>query len=219
MKLVMLIATSGFFFGMIFRIIYELEEDILGSDFISNSKNNNDAVGYFEHAYEMKSKTMVQEAIALTYFGFTSLSTVGFGDYNPKSNVERIFIALALLFGVAIFSYIMGNFIEILDSFKLLTAEIGEGEKLAQFFGILRKFNRNKEVDLQLRREIEKFLQYKWDTDSNYTFDSNADIVSQIPIELIDAIYSEYFFSKFMEKYAPLFEVPKNDSGNTSVKI
>ena len=47
----------------------------------------------------------------MLYFSFTSLTTVGFGDFHPKSNFERIFIAFGLMFGVAIFSYIMGEFI------------------------------------------------------------------------------------------------------------
>jgi potassium voltage-gated channel Eag-related subfamily H protein 8 len=55
--------------------------------------------------------------IACMYFAFTSLSTVGFGDFNPRGDIERILCAFILLFGVAIFSYIMGNFIDILDQF------------------------------------------------------------------------------------------------------
>jgi len=37
------------------------------------------------------------------YFSFTSLSTVGFGDYHPRSNSERLIGAAMLVFGVAIF--------------------------------------------------------------------------------------------------------------------
>ena len=36
--------------------------------------------------------------IIVTYYMFTSLSTVGFGDYNPRSDFERVFIAFVLLF-------------------------------------------------------------------------------------------------------------------------
>ena len=36
------------------------------------------------------------------------------GDIVPKSNVERIFIALAMLSGVAVFSYILGVFGEMI---------------------------------------------------------------------------------------------------------
>lgn len=54
--------------------------------------------------------------LIVTYFAFTTLSTVGFGDYHPRSDSERAVCAIILLVGVAIFSYIMGNFIEILIS-------------------------------------------------------------------------------------------------------
>jgi hypothetical protein len=46
--------------------------------------------------------------VALYYFAFTSLATVGFGDYVPKSDFERIIISFVLLSGVACFSFIMG---------------------------------------------------------------------------------------------------------------
>ena len=52
--------------------------------------------------------------IAVTYFSVTSLSTVGLGDLHPRSNVERFLMAFFLLFGVSVFSYIMGNFIELI---------------------------------------------------------------------------------------------------------
>jgi hypothetical protein len=59
-----------------------------------------------------------KKAIVMVYYAFTSLATVGFGDYNPRSNAERVFIAMVLLFGVLTFSYVMGNFNQILDSIK-----------------------------------------------------------------------------------------------------
>ena len=51
---------------------------------------------------------------AILYFSFTSLSTVGFGDYHPTNDIERLIGAFILLFGVAIFSIVMGNFTDIL---------------------------------------------------------------------------------------------------------
>ena len=52
--------------------------------------------------------------VIILYFTFTSLSTVGFGDYYPISNEERIAGAIMLLSGVAMFSYLMGQFLEVL---------------------------------------------------------------------------------------------------------
>ena len=60
-------------------------------------------------------KPLYDQAIIVMYWAFTTLSTVGFGDYNPRSDSERLMCAFFMLFGVAIFSYIMGIFIEILD--------------------------------------------------------------------------------------------------------
>lgn len=68
----------------------------------------------FYNSYELYDKTDWQNLIIVVYFAFTTLSTVGFGDYNPKSEIERIVTTFILLVGVACFSYIMGQFIDIL---------------------------------------------------------------------------------------------------------
>lgn len=52
------------------------------------------------------------------YFALTILSTVGYGDYYPVSNTEMLTALVAMLGGVAFFSYIMGNLLEIFDSYE-----------------------------------------------------------------------------------------------------
>ena len=69
-------------------------------------------------------KTDGERAIISMYFAFTTLSTVGFGDYYPKGDVERLVGGFVMLFGVAIFSYIMGKFIEILEKYQALNADL-----------------------------------------------------------------------------------------------
>ena len=78
---------------------------------------------------------------AILYFSFTSLSTVGFGDYHPVSDVERILGAFVLLFGVAIFSIVMQNFVDILTNLNEFNAELSEGDELSKFLGTIKKFN------------------------------------------------------------------------------
>ena len=53
------------------------------------------------------------------------------------SNTERLFMAFGMLFGVAIFSYIMGIFIEILQKYQDLNRDLDEGDNLTKFFGLL----------------------------------------------------------------------------------
>ena len=56
----------------------------------------------------MAEKEPQDNLVIVVYFMFTTLSTVGFGDYNPKSEVERTIMTFILLIGVACFSWIMG---------------------------------------------------------------------------------------------------------------
>ena len=75
-----------------------------------------------------------------------------------------------LLFGVAIFSYIMGNFIEILGNFTELHESFGEEEMLSKFFGLLLQFNRGKIINQKLKLDIESFFEYKWNHCKNLAF-------------------------------------------------
>ena len=75
------------------------------------------------------------------YFAFTSLSTVGFGDYYPVSSLERIVCAFVLLIGVAMFSYILGELISGVNGINKMNKPFGKEEDLDRFFKILYYFN------------------------------------------------------------------------------
>jgi len=47
----------------------------------------------------------------MTYFAVTTLTTVGFGDFHPRSDFERVIMTIGMLFGVAIFAFFLGEFI------------------------------------------------------------------------------------------------------------
>jgi len=89
--------------------------------------------------------------VAGVYYALTSLSTVGFGDFHPKTDIERIMCAIVLLFGVAIFSYIMGEFIAILAQVQEIAADLDEDDNLSKFFSLLKKFNNGKPIRVKLK--------------------------------------------------------------------
>ena len=119
--------------------------DFMNDFFFDMDKYSEEAVEKFPetfiHYFFLNDKTMSENTIIVTYFAFTSLSTVGFGDYHPRSDIERLTCAFILLFGVAIFSYIMGNFISILDQYQKFNEELEDGDSLAKFFGTMKHFN------------------------------------------------------------------------------
>jgi hypothetical protein len=138
-KLFMFVIGLCYFLSILFVVLMNIESDLLHDDpdFLENNCENDGAYGYFYLCYGLESDSNYEYALKMYYFGFTTLSTVGFGDFHPKSNAERVFIGFCLLFGVAIFSTIMGNFLEIIDSFKEFDADIDEGHNLIRFFNIL----------------------------------------------------------------------------------
>jgi hypothetical protein len=71
----------------------------------------------------------------------TTLSSTGYGELHPISNIERIVSAGIFLVGVAAFSFIMGNFIGMLMEFKTVTAENEDHDGLTKFFSLLARFN------------------------------------------------------------------------------
>ena len=134
LKLVIIILNISYFVGFFFFIF----QDICGEYLDDNLKFGDNFSE--EHG-------SIYISIAMMYFSITSLSTVGFGDFAPLSKAERVLFCFVLVFGVAIFSYMMGIFIDILGKYQDLNADLDEGDDLSKFFGLLKQLNNNKPID------------------------------------------------------------------------
>ena len=110
----------------------------------------------------------MEAVIRMTYFFLTTLSTIGFGDLHPRSDPERILMAILMLGGVAVFSYVMGNFIEILDKIIFMTHPLEEADMLSKFFGLLIRFNRNQQLDMKMKQDIETYFEFRWSNNKNW---------------------------------------------------
>ena len=105
--------------------------------------------------YELYDKDDSFNLIIVLYFMFTTLSTVGFGDFNPKSELERGIMTFILLIGVACFSYIMSQFISILLEVQNITAENEDSERMSQWLLLLKNFNNNKPLPPEMSARFE----------------------------------------------------------------
>ena len=118
-KLIVIITNISFLTGVFWLMLCEFNHDfIFDIDPKYDLKGEHPAsdqldlfIPYFG-IIEMEHK---ESLIIAMYFAFTSLSTVGFGDYHPRGDIERVFGAFMLLFGVAIFSYILSIFRDIIE--------------------------------------------------------------------------------------------------------
>ena len=67
-----------------------------------------------------------QTQIISAYYSFTTLSQVGFGDYYPISNIERIICSGLMFLGVAVYSFVGNNFYLMVESLQNFDKEYEE---------------------------------------------------------------------------------------------
>lgn len=79
-----------------------------------------------------------------------------------------------LLAGVAVFSYVMGNFIEMLHKSRKLNDELEQGDLFATFLNVMIKFNKN--FPLSYSTSIEQYFKYRWKKNRNWALEDEADI-------------------------------------------
>lgn len=97
--------------GMIFTYFIVHINDDITDDFC-------DGENFFQIDFKgedtcFNEKSINSQILIMFYYISTTLSTVGFGDYRPISDSERVEIIPYLLFGYLIFSYLIGEMQEI----------------------------------------------------------------------------------------------------------
>ena len=102
LKLIIATVTIIYFMGCLWFII----SDTLNSDY-----NNENEITFIRANGLDEYPDDFARFITSAYFVITTLAVIGYGDIYPKSNVEKIFDIIIMIFGVAFFTYIMGNFI------------------------------------------------------------------------------------------------------------
>jgi hypothetical protein len=112
----------------------------------SDSHSSQSFIKYFD----MDKMESSEKLVISCYFALTTLSTVGYGDYHPVSNIERILAVLIMLGGVAFFSYIMGNFIEIISNYEKKMGVVDKSGDLHNWLILLTRFTNNQPLPKSL---------------------------------------------------------------------
>ena len=122
----------------------------------------------------------------MIYFAFTSLSTVGFGDYYPVGDFERLYTSMILLAGVATFSYIMDNFMQIVNSIEAFNQELEDSDGLQKFYSMLRNFNLGQDLNREFVENMDRYFAYKWEFDNNQatTTEEDHEMLGQLPQDI-----------------------------------
>jgi hypothetical protein len=104
----------------------------------------------FYPTYFSDDQSNLNKLIICCYFALTTLSTVGYGDYVPISDIEILTAVTFMLCGVAFFSYIMGSFIEIISNYQKKMGLVNKTPYLRNWMTLLTRFTGNKPLTKSL---------------------------------------------------------------------
>ena len=146
LQLILIIFSLAYFLGLLWYIICQnvINWELHASNEIS--LENIDVYRgfdtfYISEDYGFKSSDSYLDSLTkVWYFGLTTLTTIGYGDYLPYTYHEKLIVAIIMLFAVGVFSIIMSNFLEILEK-RNNHENSGEGKDLSKWVALLTKFN------------------------------------------------------------------------------
>lgn len=90
------------------------------------------------------------------YWANTTLTTVGYGDITPSTEIEIIFTVMVMFLGISMYAYIIGNVSSLISN--LDAAQARYREKLDQ----ITTYMRDNKIPLTLQHKIRDYYQYRW---------------------------------------------------------
>jgi len=148
----------------------------------------------------------------MTYFAFTTLSTVGLGDFHPKQNSERILCSFIMLFGVMFTSLLMDSFSKMLTELKTFNKDFDDSERFYLFLGTFTKLNGDKPLPKDLVSSMEAYFQFRWKYDRNLAVSTQMDreLLDQLPGRVQTELYVTYLFTGFYSSYNQILRLSCN---------
>lgn len=106
------------------------------------------------------------------YWCLTTLATIGYGDITPQTDAQRIYAMGAMIFGVAMFGYVIGNITQLLANIDPAKARYLENmERITAFM-------RYRNLPYVLQRRIRDYYNYLWEKRLGY---DEMSVLSQLP--------------------------------------
>ncbi len=128
------------------------------------------------------------------YWVVTTLTTVGYGDIHPNSNIGRIYTMGVMMIGVGMYGFVIGNISTLLVSANVPKA--ANREKMATLASYLKQY----EIPSDLQENIFNFYSYSL---KHHVSDSFSKLLSELPGELSNDLTDHV--NIFLITQVPLF--------------
>lgn len=140
------------------------------------------------------------------------MSTVGFGDLYPISDKERIFLIFLLFSGVILFAQIQGHYQQTFDEIQNFFQDFDDCDNLESFFELIKeRYNKDKDINPELKARIERYFHHKWKHDRNNAIriPQVQYIIMNLPQEVSSKIMTDFLFHKFVHIFSKMFQIRK----------
>ena len=165
----------------------------------------NDPEGTWYNIFLKSEENELRQVIKSCYFAITTLSTVGYGDIFPISNLEMIIAVVVMLCGVAFFSYIMGNFIENISEWEIKMGLVDKTGDLESWVLSLSRYAKNQPLPTLLHKRIDDDFNYLWANDRLISFSQGEDAINILPVKIKRQLVSEYLFVDIFHTFNRFF--------------
>lgn len=109
------------------------------------------------------------------YWTITTLTTIGYGDITPQTDLQKIFTMGIMVLGVGLYGYIIGNFTALLSNVDFVKMNFLEKiEKVNTFLNY-------KKIPNELRESIYNYYNFLWD--KRRGFDESS-VMNDLPYSL-----------------------------------
>jgi hypothetical protein len=115
-------------------------------------QTKNDSPTTFYNTYNLGKMTNMDQLIRISYYTLTTLSTVGYGDYFPLSDIEVVISLVYILAGAAFFAFIMGSFIEIISNYQSKMGRVDRITPLRNWMTLMMRFTGDKPLSKTLNK-------------------------------------------------------------------
>ena len=124
-RLLIMMSYISLMFGLLWYIICDF---VLVDQTENVSAEEQDPAIYenFLTHFAITEKSTTDQMWALTYFAFTTVSTVGFGDFHPRSNTERLIGSIVMLLGVMINSIVVESLALMIKGIRMVDDDYEE---------------------------------------------------------------------------------------------
>jgi hypothetical protein len=197
MRLIIIAIMITYFIGC---IVYFISNEFNTEEDLQSGNTFNQAFG-LENLDSDKSRLIV-----CCYFALTMLATVGYGDYYPISSREMIAAVIIMLACVAIFSFIMSSFLEIISSYNQKMDTVDKSEELDRWLISLERYTKGTPLNLSLINDITADVQY-FNSNDRVNYLKNGSVFSQLPEKIVKEMVADFIFADIFLQYKRFFRM------------